>query len=217
MVKIKICGITNSEDAHLAVDLGVDVLGFVFAPSARQVTPERVRSIIETLPPFVGTVGVFVDTPEADVREIVEFCGLTMIQFHGNESPEFCRRFMPKAIKAFRLKDAESLLSIGAYEGHVRAILLDTYQKGMAGGTGKTFPWELAVKAKTSALPVILSGGLSPSNVGQAVATVRPYAVDVNSGVEERPGKKDPVLLKQLMAAIKEFRIQESEVRSQKK
>jgi phosphoribosylanthranilate isomerase len=203
MVRVKICGITNSEDAQLAVDLGADALGLIFAPSPRQISPERARSIIETLPPFVGTVGVFVDQLEAEIRQIAEFCGLTMIQLHGNESPEFCQSFSPRVIKAFRLKDADSLLSIPAYEGHVRAVLLDTYQKGLAGGTGKTFPWELAVKAKASALPVILSGGLTPSNVEEAILCVRPYAVDVNSGIEERPGRKSPVLMKQLMEAIK--------------
>jgi phosphoribosylanthranilate isomerase len=206
MIRVKICGITNHEDAHLAVHLGVDALGFVFAPSPRQVSPEKARSIIETLPLFVGTVGVFVDKPEADLREIAEFCGLTMIQFHGNESPAVCRKFRPKAIKAFRLQDADSLLSIPAYEWQVRAILLDTYQKGLAGGTGKTFPWELAVKAKSSGLPVILSGGLNPSNVEQAIGMVRPYALDVNSGVEERPGKKDPLLMEQLMETIKKIK-----------
>lgn len=205
MVKVKICGITNHEDASLAVELGADILGFVLALSPRQVSPEKVRSIIDTLPPFVMTVGVFVDEEEKTIKDIADFCRLSQIQLHGNESPDFCRRFRPKAIKAFRLQDATSLLPFSAYQGHVQAVLLDTFQKGMAGGTGRTFPWNLAIKAKEFNLPVILSGGLNPLNVEHAVSTVKPYAVDVNSGIEERPGKKDPLLMEQLMRTIKKI------------
>ncbi len=204
-VRVKICGITNHEDASLSVELGVDALGFVFAPSPRQVTPEKVRSIIDTLPPFVVTVGVFVNEAEETIRQIAGFCGLHLIQFHGNESPGFCQGFMPDAIKAFRLQDASSLLSIISYQGHVRAVLLDSYQKEIKGGTGKTFPWDLAVKVKGFALPIILSGGLTPSNIEQAILAVRPFAVDVNSGIEKRPGEKDPVLIKQLIETIKKI------------
>ncbi|MFH0788819.1 MAG: phosphoribosylanthranilate isomerase [Pseudomonadota bacterium] len=204
-VRVKICGITNYEDASLAVDLGVQALGFVFSSSPRQIAPEQVRSIIEVLPPFVTTVGIFVDEDEKWIRTIADFCGFQMIQFHGNESPTFCRGFMPGAIKSFRLKDVSSLLPIRSYLGQVRAVHLDTFQEGIPGGTGRTFPWELAVKAKAFSLPIILSGGLTPSNIQQAILRVRPYAVDVNSGIEERPGKKDPVLMKQLMKNIKEF------------
>jgi|WetSurMetagenome_2_1015567.scaffolds.fasta_scaffold618581_1 phosphoribosylanthranilate isomerase len=203
MVKVKICGITNYEDAALAVDLGVQALGFVFAPSPRQITPEKARSIIEALPPFVITVGVFVDEDEQRIRTIADFCGLQMIQFHGNESPTFCRRFMPGVIKSFRLKNTSSLLPVRSYQGQVRALHLDTFQEGIPGGTGRTFPWRLAVETKTFSLPIILSGGLTPSNIQQAILEVRPYAVDVNSGIEQRPGKKDPVLMKQLMENIK--------------
>jgi phosphoribosylanthranilate isomerase len=202
MVKVKICGITNIEDAVLAVDLGFQALGFVFAPSLRQITPEKARSIIEVLPPFVVTVGVFVDEEEQRIRTITDFCGLRMIQFHGNESPTFCGRFRPGAIKSFRLKDASSLLPVGSYQGQVRALHLDTFQEGIPGGTGRTFPWGLAVEAKAFSLPIILSGGLTPSNIQQAILEVRPYAVDVNSGIEHSPGKKDPGLMKQLMENI---------------
>ena len=208
IVKVKICGITNDEDASLAVKLGVDALGFIFAPSPRQVTPEKARSIIDSLPPFIVSVGVFVDEAEKTIRDIAEFCGLNMIQLHGEESPEFCCGFMPRAIKSFHLKDESSLLPINSYQGSVRAVLLDTYQKGLAGGTGKTFPWDLAIKAKESDIPIILSGGLTPSNIEQAILTVKPYAVDVNSGIEERPGKKDPVLMKQLMENIKNLTLE---------
>ena len=202
MVKVKICGITNRDDARLAVDLGVDALGFIFAPSPRRITPEAARGIIETLPPMLQTVGVFVNETEKNIGEILEYCGLSLIQLHGDESPEFCQKFRTRAVKSFRVKDAESLESIRAYQGQVRAILLDTYQKGLAGGTGKVFPWELAVKAKEIGLPVILSGGLTPSNVEEAIRTVRPYAVDINSGIEERPGKKSSSLMKQLIQTV---------------
>jgi phosphoribosylanthranilate isomerase len=202
MVNIKICGITNPDDAHLAAGLGVDALGFIFAPSPRRITPEAARAIIETLPPMVQTVGVFVNETEKTIREIVEYCGLSLIQLHGGESPEFCQKFRTRVVKAFRVKDEESLESIRSYQGQVRAILLDTYQKGLAGGTGKTFPWELAKKAKEIGLPVILSGGLTPGNVEEAIRIVRPYAVDVNSGIEERPGKKSSVLMRQLMQTV---------------
>ncbi|MBA4395329.1 MAG: hypothetical protein C0407_17395 [Desulfobacca sp.] len=134
---------------------------------------------------------------------MADFCGFQMIQFHGNESPTFCRRFMPGVIKSFRLKDASNLLPIGSYQGQVRAVHVDTFQEGLSGGTGRTFPWDLAVKAKAFSLPIILSGGLTPSNIQQAILEVRPYAVDINSGIEQRPGKKDPGLMKQLMENIK--------------
>ena len=209
MVKVKICGITNHQDALSAVELGVDILGFILAPSPRQISPEKVRSIIEILPPFVMTVGVFVDEEEKTIKDIADFCRFNQVQLHGKESPDFCRRFRPKAIKAFRVQDEMSLLPIKAYKGHVKAVILDTYQKGMAGGTGRTFPWDLAIKAKAFDLPVFLSGGLNPSNIRQAISTVKPYGVDVNSGIEERPGKKDPLLMKQLMKTIKESRIRE--------
>jgi phosphoribosylanthranilate isomerase len=199
MVKVKVCGITNYEDAALAVDLGIQALGFIFTSSPRQITPEKARSIIEALPTFVTAVGVFVDEEEKRIRTIADFCGLQMLQFHGNESPAFCRNFMPGVIKSFRLKDVSSLSPIGSYQGHVRALHLDAFQEGIPGGTGRTFPWDLAVKTKEFSVPIVLSGGLTPSNIRQSILEVRPYAVDVNSGIEQRPGKKDPGLLRQLM------------------
>ena len=203
MVKVKICGITNLEDALVAVRLGTDALGFIFAPSPRQVTPEIVRDIINTLPPFVQTVGVFVDEELTKIRDIVDYCGLDMVQLHGNESPGFCRELMPRTVKAFRLHDTSSLLPIRLYKGQVRALLLDTYQRGIKGGTGKAFDWNLALKAGELGMPVILSGGLGPPNIQRAISTVKPYAVDVNSGVEVRPGRKSPILMKELIEAIR--------------
>ena len=201
-MKVKVCGITEHDDAAMAVKLGVDALGFIFAPSPRRITPEMARHIIDTLPPFVKTVGVFVDEDLAVIRQIRSFCGLDMIQLHGNETPQFCRELMPFAIKAIRVNDELSLTMLKPYVGHVRAILLDTYEKGKMGGTGKAFDWSLALKAKGLGMPIVLSGGLNPSNIRKAISTVRPYAVDVNSGIEERPGKKSPLLMKELMETI---------------
>ena len=199
-VKVKICGITNLEDALIAVELGADALGFIFAPSPRQITPQKARAIIRTVKPYLKTVGVFVDEAPATIREIMQQCGFDWIQLHGDESPAFCTGLMPYAIKALRIKDESSLRTGQAYHGKVRALLLDTYSNEKAGGTGKTFDWEVAVKIKKQGTPIILSGGLKPSNIAAAIHAVRPYAVDVNSGIESYPGKKDPVLMKAMMA-----------------
>ena len=199
MVRVKVCGITNPEDASMAVELGADALGFVFAPSPRQVTPESVRHIIGSLPPFVQTVGVFVDENLKTIGDIWEFCGLDMIQLHGDEPPEVCSIFMPRTIKAFRLKDNMSLQSIKPYRGKVRAFLFDNYSEGKRGGTGQTFDWGLAVKGKRLGVPIILSGGITPSNMESAIYTVKPHYIDVSSGIEESPGKKSQVLMRKLM------------------
>ncbi len=199
-VKIKICGITNLEDASMAVELGADALGFIFAPSPRQIAPQKAREIIRSVPPFVKSVGVFVDHAPAAIREIMQYCGLDLVQLHGDESPAFCDELMPYVIKALRIRDKSSLQHAPAYHGKVRALLLDTYSKEKAGGTGKTFDWELAIKTKKQGIPVILSGGLTPSNIAAAIHAVRPYAVDVNSGIESYPGKKNALLMKAVMA-----------------
>jgi phosphoribosylanthranilate isomerase len=206
MVRVKICGITNPQDASMAVELGVDALGFIFAPSPRRITPGRARQIISTIPPFVTTVGLFVDEDLSIIRDIMRFCGLDMIQLHGNESPEFCGELMPLAVKAFRLKDASSLISINRYQGQIRALLLDTYQQGVKGGTGKTFDWNLVINnVRQFKMPLILAGGLTPSNVQTAISVVKPYAIDVNSGVEDHPGKKSFILMKELMKAVQKI------------
>jgi phosphoribosylanthranilate isomerase len=205
MTRVKICGITNMEDALLATGMGADAIGFIFAESPRQITPAKARTIIRTLPPLVKSVGVFVNKEPERIKEIKSLCGLDLIQMHGDESPEICRDLMPHSIKAFRIQNERNIKNIKRYQGAVRAILLDTYQKGKAGGTGKTFDWSLAVKAKKTGLPIILSGGLGPENIEEAISTVKPYAVDVNSGIEKRPGKKDTVLMKQLMEKIRKI------------
>ena len=206
MVRVKICGITNLEDASEAVRLGVDALGFIFAPSPRQILPELARDIILDLPPFVQAVGVFVNEALDAIQDKVAYCGLDMVQLHGDESPEVCWKLMPRTLKAFRLKDKSSLSPIGAYKGMVKALLLDTYQKGIRGGTGKPFDWNLAVEAGKFGIPLILSGGLGPFNIETAISTVKPYAVDVGSTIEERPGKKDHTLMKELMEKINKIR-----------
>jgi phosphoribosylanthranilate isomerase len=201
-VKVKICGITNLEDASIAVELGANALGFIFAPSPRQLTPQKARAIIRAIPPFVKTVGVFVNEAPATIRDVMQHCGLDMIQLHGDEPPALCDELMPCAIKALRIKDESSLQTGRAYQGKIRALLLDSYSKEKAGGTGKTFDWNLAIKIKKMGIPIILSGGLGPSNIDLAIHTVRPYAVDVNSGVEKCPGKKSHILIKALMAEL---------------
>lgn len=190
LAKIKICGITNTEDAHAAVDLGADALGFIFVPGTpRYIKPQAAARIISDLPPFIATVGVFADASLETVLETVRLCGLSAVQLHGSETPEYCRKIeRAKLIKAFRVKDRNSLSSIPEYK--VSAYLLDTYVKGKKGGTGKTFNWELAKEAKKYGR-IIIAGGLTPENVAQAIQHVQPYAVDVSGGVEASPGKKD--------------------------
>ena len=206
MIRVKICGITNSEDALLAAKLGADALGFIFAGSPRQISSEKARAIIHNLPPFIKTVGVFVNEEPEKIKEIQLECGLDLVQLHGDESPEQCRNLMPYSIKALRIKDEKDIEGIDKYKGTVRAMLLDAYQQGKAGGTGKTFDWSLALKARETGIPIILAGGLGPENIKEAITTVNPYAVDVNSGIEERPGKKSPDLIKLLFDKLRSIK-----------
>jgi len=186
MTRIKICGITNLEDAIEALKLGVDFLGFIFAESPRKISKEKARRIIDSLK-GIKTVGVFSDQSKEEVMEIAHYCNLDILQFHGNESPDYCRAF-PSVIKAFRVKDHSSLVDIPKYE--VDYILLDTFVSGVTGGTGKTFDQSLAMGVYTHG-KLILSGGLNADNVREAIQKVKPFAVDVCSGVERAPGKKD--------------------------
>ena len=202
-VAVKICGITDYEDASIAVELGAAALGFIFAHSPRQLTPKKARDIISAIPPFVKTVGIFVNQDPIEINKVMRYCGLDLVQLHGDESPDFCDELMPYTIKALRIKDEASPRTAQAYRGNVRALLLDTYSKEKAGGTGETFDWQLAIKIKKLGIPIILAGGLGPSNIEGAISIVRPYAVDVNSGVEERPGKKSHSLIKDLMEKVK--------------
>lgn len=207
MLRVKICGITSLEDASLAVRLGVHALGFILAPSPRQVSPEAVREIVRGIPPLVQTVGVFVNEAPSRVREIMGFCGLDLAQLHGDESPDDCEALTPRAIKALRLRDESGLAVAETYRGKVRAVLLDSYVKGRRGGTGTTLDWDLAARGLELGIPVILAGGLNPGNVRRAVSVVRPFAIDVCSGVEDRPGRKNAALMDRLMEVVRNLQV----------
>jgi phosphoribosylanthranilate isomerase len=205
MVRVKICGITNPEDAFLAADLGAHALGFNFYPkSPRSIKPDAARDIIKFLPPFVLSVGVFVDEEAGVVRELANTVGLDWIQLHGQESPEYCCALGRRIIKGFRIQDKSSLDVLPSYRDAVQAFLLDTYRPGTLGGTGETFDWELARQAREYG-PVILAGGLTAANVGQAIKIAQPAGVDVASGVEAAPGKKDPGKLKNFIEIVKDL------------
>lgn len=188
-VKVKVCGMTSLKDALVAVEEGADAVGFIFyKKSPRSVTMKIVREIVLELPPFVDTVGVFVDESAVQINKIADYCNLDIIQLHGDESPKFCKRIRRKVIKAFRIKDMQSVKKISSFQ--VSGFLLDTFSENLHGGTGKVFDWNLVLPAKKFG-PVIMAGGLTPNNVQQAVRQVRPYGVDVCSGVESEPGIKD--------------------------
>lgn len=191
MVRVKICGITNFEDAHEAINLGADALGFNFYKrSPRYLEPAKAKPIIEALPPLISLVGIFADefSPER-IRTIAHAVGLGTIQLHGSESPEYIRKISEvRIIKAFRVNESFDVSQLAAYP--VGAYLLDTYDSKQLGGTGKTFNWDVAAQAKPYGR-VILAGGLSPENVADAILQVRPYAVDICSAIESEPGKKD--------------------------
>ena len=204
MVRIKICGITNLDDAMAAAELGTDALGFNFYPeSPRYITPEKAAEIIYQLPPLIMTVGIFVNESEERVRDIESQTGIQVLQFHGDESPEYCERFERRVIKAFRVKDRESLHSILHYK--VSAILLDSHTDGLRGGTGVPFDWGLARDAAVSRR-VILAGGLTADNVGEAIKRVRPYGVDVAGGVEKEKGIKDFGTMKKFIAEVRKVK-----------
>ncbi|ALA58708.1 phosphoribosylanthranilate isomerase [Nitrospira moscoviensis] len=192
-VKVKICGITNVEDAAAAVGAGADALGFVlYRQSPRYVDPAAVRAIVAGLPPFVLTVGVFVNEEAGTVRKVMDECGLALAQLHGDETASYCEALGRPAVKALRLKDRGTFLALAEFHGraNVRGFLIDAYSEHAYGGTGRTVDWTLAAEAAHSA-PILLAGGLTPANVAEAVRAVKPYGVDVSSGVEARPGKKD--------------------------
>jgi phosphoribosylanthranilate isomerase len=202
MTRVKICGITSAEDALAAVEAGADALGFVFVPGTpRLVHPETAERIVAGLPPFVTAVGVFADQPLEEVLRIAARCNLQAVQLHGDEPEAFSRRIPLKIIKAVRVRDAPDLRPIATYPAH--AFLLDAFVEGQAGGTGTPISWDLAMQAKGHA-PIILSGGLRPETVGLAVRRVRPYGVDVSSGVEMRPGRKDHQKVREFIAAVRQ-------------
>ncbi|MGH7799503.1 MAG: phosphoribosylanthranilate isomerase [Thermodesulfobacteriota bacterium] len=201
MVRIKICGITNLEDALFSVDLGTNALGFVFYKgSKRYIEPDNAKSIISKLPPFVTTVGVFANQELEEIKKIKEKTGFDAFQLHGDESPDFCMKLEGKIIKAIRVKDSINPEEIESYP--TQAILFDNYSIEYYGGTGETFGWEI-LKGFDTSKKIILSGGLTPENVAQAIRIVNPYAVDVSSGVEDSPGKKNPDKLKRFIKAAR--------------
>ena len=188
--RAKICGITRIEDALAAVSAGADAIGLVFyAPSPRYVEIEQAAAICAALPPFVTTVGLFVNADEKVVRGVLDKVPLDLLQFHGDETVEDCRRFARPWIKAVRMAEDVDLTAVAAEYRGARALLLDSYQKGVPGGTGHAFDWA-RIPADLE-MPVILAGGLDPDNVADAIRKVHPYAVDVSSGVEKGKGIKD--------------------------
>jgi phosphoribosylanthranilate isomerase len=204
-VRVKICGLTNLDDARAAIDAGADALGFIFfSGSPRYVTPAAAARIIAQLPPFVSKVGVFVNEPVGPLLEIVNSVGIDTIQLHGNESPAYCDNLPGnrlKIIKAFRIKDQSSLLPLRDFRA--AAFLLDSYVPGQHGGTGSRFNWDLAIQASALGIPIILAGGLIPENIRDAISKVAPYGVDVSSGIESAPGKKDLSKLRAFIAAAR--------------
>ena len=189
--RIKICGITCLEDAQFAVNCGVDALGFMFyEPSKRFIDVESASSICRALPPCVSKVGVFVNASKEQVLHTQKACGLDVLQFHGEESPDWCQQFDAKTMKAFRVGDVNSLEVIYSYD--VDAWLVDSYTPGERGGTGHSFQWELLSDIRPYRKPLFLAGGLTPDNIQEAIREVQPFGVDISSGVESAPGRKCP-------------------------
>jgi len=200
--KVKICGITSAADAQAAVGAGADALGFIFYEgSPRYIAVQAASAISRDLPPFIMRVGVFVNEDAESIMRAMRECGLTMLQFHGDEEPEFCGQFGLMSMKAFRMRDAGTLKEIPKYM--TDAYLLDAYCPTTVGGTGGQFNWDLALEARKFGKPIFLAGGLRADNVGEAIRKVRPFGVDVSSGVEEKPGKKDHAKMKAFIEAVK--------------
>ena len=200
-VRVKVCGITRMEDATAAVEAGADALGFIFhKDSPRNISPTEAGAIVRALPPFVSTVGGFVNRVQEEVADFMKKAGLAVAQLHGDESPEFCT-FFPRVIKAVRVRGAEDLAGLSSYTC-VSAFLLDAYSSEAYGGTGRRLDWTLA-EAAAKTKRIILAGGLDPGNVEEAVRTVRPYGVDVSSGVESSPGIKDHDLIREFVLRAK--------------
>lgn len=201
-VKVKICGLTRVSDARAAAEAGADLVGLMFyARSPRHVSLAQAAELARALPPPILRVGVFVNPSPEEVRAAIRAGGLTMLQFHGEEAPEFCAQFGLMTMKAFRVRDAASLSRLGRYA--TDAWLLDAWSPAAPGGTGERFDWELATAARAQGRPIFLAGGLTPDNVAEAVRQVRPYGVDVSSGVESAPGVKDAARMRAFIAAAK--------------
>jgi phosphoribosylanthranilate isomerase len=207
MVKVKICGITNLDDALLACELGADALGFVFyKPSPRYLEPQRAGEIMKKLPPFVAKVGVFVNLPLGDLNRLCQRLPLDLIQLHGDETADYCHHISRPVLKAFRVKSNFDLQRLRDYQ--IAGFVLDAYVNDyIYGGSGATFDWRVARDASRFG-KIVLAGGLHADNVIAALRTAQPYAVDVSSGVEAYPGKKDPQKLKSFFGEIQNHHVQ---------
>lgn len=208
MVKIKICGVTNVEDATWVANLGADYLGIVFAKdSKRKVSLEKAKEIANVIPSYIMKVGLFVNGEPKIVNKILDVCKLDILQFHGEESPDYCNQFKGRTeiIKAFRIKDEESLAQIPQYDCDF--YLLDTFVEAEHGGTGITFNWDLALKVKEFGRPIFLAGGLNPGNVVEAIKKVEPFAVDVASGVEVSPRRKNVELMQEFVRRARSVKL----------
>jgi phosphoribosylanthranilate isomerase len=201
-VWIKVCGITSSEDALAAVESGADAIGFVFAQSPRQVSPETAQEIMKNLPLPIRTVGVFVDEDPERVAATADLCDLDFLQFHGKETAQYCGLFGRPVIKAVRVQNEDDLGVCSEYSGVVEAFLLDTYVAGQPGGTGVTFDWSIAHTGRKHGR-IILAGGLNPDNVAAAIQVAEPYGVDASSGLEQSPGVKDHVKMARFIQAVR--------------
>lgn len=202
MTRVKICGITRIEDGLACAQLGADAIGLVFyAPSPRHVSVEQARAIMAALPPFITTVGLFVDADPAEVGAVLGQLPLDMLQFHGGEPPDYCQSFNRPYLKAVRVKPGLDLVQYAAQYAQAKGLLLDAHVEGIAGGTGQAFDWDL-IPARLP-LPVVLSGGLNPANVTEAIKRVHPAAVDVSSGVEATKGIKDAAKIAAFMQGVR--------------
>jgi phosphoribosylanthranilate isomerase len=200
--QVKICGVTNVADGLFAAEAGADLIGLMFyEPSPRHVTLARAAEISRALPRFLIRVGVFVNPSPDLVLQAISECQLTMLQFHGDETSDFCTHFGLMSVKAIRVRDESALQLLENYQ--TDAFLLDAHSRKGLGGTGEQFNWDLAVKAQAFGRPIFLAGGLTPENVAAAVQTVHPFGVDVSSGVESAPGIKDPAKARAFIAAAK--------------
>ena len=200
--RIKICGITRIEDGLDAASAGADAIGFVFyAKSPRYVAPAQARVIADRLPPFVTSVGLFVDATPAEVRDVIRVARLDCLQFHGDESPDYCASFSIPFMKAARVRPGQDLLQYSIDFRDAQALLLDAYVEGVPGGTGQRFDWRLIPQSLS--LPIVLSGGLDADNVSDAISQVRPWAVDVSSGVEASKGIKDAKKIEQFIRGVR--------------
>lgn len=200
--RIKICGFTRPDDARQAAALGVDAIGLVFyAPSPRAVDIACAQAIVEALPPFVSTVGLFVDESAEQVRRVMEQVPLGLLQFHGDESPDYCAQFGRPWLKAIRMREGVGLAREAERHRGAAGLLLDAYRPGTPGGTGESFEWSRVPRNLN--LPIVLAGGLTPANVGEAIAAVHPFAVDLSGGVESAKGIKDVVKMAALVAAVR--------------